>query len=289
MKKVLVIGEHSYIGKSFKEYIEKKYQRSEVVQASEEDTAIENMGGCIQEGYVQVDMAGARNRQWQEVDFSQYDTILHVAAIVHQKETKEKQQLYIDVNQKLPVEVAKKAKEAGVKQFIFLSSMAVYGEVEGAITKETPLKPTTMYGRTKLAAERKIAKLADERFRIVILRPPMVYGENCPGNYTRLNKLARVLPVFPDVDNKRSMVHVDRLCQCIKNEMERNTSGEHVIIVHPQDKKPVKTTDLYVKLRSNIGKKTYTTKVFNGVIKVLVTKIGMVRKLFGSCYYEGLN
>lgn len=269
-KRVLIIGEHSYIGNAFVQYV--------MLQENENS-----------ELQLRVEKVSARNNQWKNTDFSQYDTILHVAAIVHQKETKDEQQLYIDVNQKLPVEVAKKAKAEGVSQFIFLSTMAVYGEVEGAITKDTPLNPTTMYGKTKLAAERRLARLADESFRVSILRPPMVYGEKCPGNYSRLKKLAKVLPVFPEVDNKRSMVHIDRLCQCIEREMGRAESGEQVIIVHPQDKRPIKTTDLYMKMRSDMGKKTYTTRVFNIVIKVLEARIGIVRKLFGSCYYEGLN
>ena len=265
-KRVLIIGEHSYIGNAFVQYV--------MLQENENS-----------ELQLRIEKVSARNNQWKNTDFSQYDTILHVAAIVHQKETKDKQQLYIDVNQKLPVEVAKKAKEEGVNQFIFLSTMAVYGEVEGAITKDTPLNPTTMYGKTKLAAERKLARLADENFRVSILRPPMVYGEKCPGNYSRLKKLAKVLPVFPNVDNKRGMVHVDTLCRCIKSEMEREAGGGQVLILHPQDKNPVKTTALYVKLRSDMGKKTYTTKIFNGLISGLKGKIGVVNKLFGSCYY----
>lgn len=259
--KVLIIGKHSYIGTSFKRYIN--------VDAS----------GTPQ---IQVKMTGAQNNQWQSEDLSQYDVILHVAAIVHQKETEEKRQLYIDVNEKLPVEIAAKAKEAGVKQFIFLSTMAVYGEVEGAITETTPLNPVTMYGKTKLAAEKKLQKLADEQFKVAILRPPMVYGENCPGNYTRLKKMAKILPIFPDIDNKRSMVHVDNLSRCITKVIESEFGG----IICPRDQYPIKTTDLYVKLRKDMGKKTWTTKLFNWLVMIVKGKVGSVNKLFGSCYYE---
>lgn len=268
-KRILIIGENSYIGSSFERYAENEQ--------------------------LQIHKVSARDNKWQSEDFSQYDAILHVAAIVHQKETKDKRQLYIDVNKKLPVKIAKKAKAAGVKQFIFLSTMAVYGEVEGAITKETPLKPTTMYGKTKLAAERELTKLADENFKVVILRPPMVYGENCPGNYTKLKKLAKILPIFPDVENKRSMVHVDTLSACIvraiiqSSKQEYTEESQSLTILHPQDKYPVKTTDMYVKLRKDMGKKTYTTKVFNGMIEVLKGRVGTVRKLFGSCYYNGVD
>lgn len=258
-KKVLIIGEHSYIGNSFKEYEEKSC-------------------ACR----LKVETAGAVNEAWKQVDFSEYQAVLHVAAIVHQKESAEKEQLYIEVNEKLPVKIAQRAKESGVRQFIFLSTMAVYGEVEGAITKETPLKPVTMYGKTKLAAERKLQELNSEQFKVTILRPPMVYGENCPGNYSRLKKLAKYLPVFPDIENKRSMIHIDNLCQCIALLIERECAG----VICPRDELPVKTTDLYVQLREDMGKKTWTTRLFNGLIVAAKGKVGSVRKLFGSCYYE---
>lgn len=301
-KKVLIIGQNSYIGNSFKNYVGKLSQLEKNHRDGTEIGDIGVVNGCLDSCKLQIEAISARNNQWQSTDLSQYDAILHVAAIVHQKETEDKRQLYIDVNEKLPVEIAKKAKQAGVKQFIFLSTMAVYGEVEGAITENTPLKPTTMYGKTKLAAEQQLQKLASDQFKITILRPPMVYGENCPGNYTRLKKLAKVLPIFPDVDNKRSMIHVDTLCQCIVEiigqeidlqdtalrgtDSQDTATSKKTEILHPQDKRPVKTTDLYVKLRSDMGKKTYTTKLFNGLVIVAKGKVGAVRKLFGSCYYE---
>ncbi len=264
-KKVLIIGEHSYIGNSFKKYIEEK--QSELMENSYKIT---------------VETTGAANGAWKQVDFSNYDVILHVAAIVHQKEDKSKKQLYIDINKKFPVEVAKKAKQAEVKQFIFLSTMAVYGEVEGAITEITSLKPVTMYGKSKLAAENQLQKLASEQFKIVIVRPPMVYGENCPGNYARLKKLAKFLPIFPDIENKRSMIHVENLSHCITLLIEKESQG----IICPRDQYPVKTTDLFVNLRKEIGKKTWITKIFNGLVMLVKGKVGSVNKLFGSCYYD---
>lgn len=264
-KKVLIIGEHSYIGNSFKQYIE------------------ENQLKLVENSYkITVETTGASNGAWKQVDFSNYDVILHVAAIVHQKEDKSKKQLYLDINKKFPVEVAKKAKQAGVKQFIFLSTMAVYGEVEGAITETTPLKPVTMYGKSKLAAENQLQKLASEQFKVVIVRPPMVYGENCPGNYTRLKKLAKLLPIFPDIENKRSMISIENLRHCITLLIQKESQG----IICPRDQYPVKTTDLFVNLRKEIGKKTWTTKIFNELVMIVKRKVGSINKLFGSCYYD---
>lgn len=273
--KVLIIGEHSYIGNSFKQYIENC--KNNGLQS--------NMNSKISGQEIikwQVDTVGASNREWKQIDFSSYNVILHVAAIVHQKESPDKQQLYIDVNEKLPVEIARKAREAGVGQFIFLSTMAVYGDVEGAITEKTPLNPVTMYGKTKLEAEQRLQELVTNQFKVTVLRPPMVYGDNCPGNYTRLKEMAKVLPIFPDIDNKRSMIHIDNLSRCIADVIEKGDTGNF----HPQDKQLVKTTDLYIKLRKDMGKKTYTTKLFNWLVILLKGKVGSINKLFGSCYYR---
>lgn len=325
-KKVLIIGEHSYIGQAFKRYAESMAGgRTADMEASgsagnaaggraadvEADGSAGNMtdgraadvevagfAGSMAGGRWQVDAVGAADGAWRGIDFSGYDTVLHVAAIVHQKEEESKRQLYLDVNEKLPAETARKAKEAGVRQFVFLSTMAVYGDVEGAITAQTPLKPVTMYGKTKLAAEAALEELetenkasenavhgkTGENFKVAIVRPPMVYGENCPGNYSRLKKLARVFPVFPDIENKRSMISVDNLCRCLMRIMEEERSG----IFHPQDEKTVNTIELFVGLRAELGKKTLTTKRFNGLVRLAAKHSGSVRKMFGSCYYDGI-
>lgn len=260
-KKILIIGEHSYIGNSFKQYIEE----------NKENTSL-----------VQVETVGAKNGAWMKKDFSQYDVILHVAAIVHQKESKDKKQLYIDINAKLPVFIAKKAKRAGVGQFIFLSTMAVYGEVEGAITDSTPLKPVTMYGKSKLLAERKLQELDSKQFKVVIVRPPMVYGKNCPGNYQKLRKLANYCPVFPDVENKRSMIEITNLCECIWLLIEREEKG----LICPRDSEPICTTKMYIKLRQEIGKKTWKSKKLGQIIKKYTRKSKVLNKMFESYYYQ---
>ena len=130
-----------------------------------------------------------------KIDFSQYDVIFHVAAVVHMKEKPEMESLYLKVNRDLPIEVAIKAKNQGIKQFIFMSTMAVYGE-DGKLDEEiviglnTASNPNTYYGKSKLLAEIELNKLNDDKFKVVTLRPPMVYGPNCTGNYARLQKFA---------------------------------------------------------------------------------------------------
>ena len=162
MKKILVTGENSYIGTSFVDYMS---------QYSEE--------------YL-VETISVRGNEWKEKDFSKYDVIYHVAGIAHQKETKENKQLYYDVNYTLTKEVAKKAKKEGVRQFIFLSSMSVYGISNGKITKVSIPSPKSAYGDSKYKAEEYLIKIENQKFKISLVRPPMVYGKNSKGNYGTL-------------------------------------------------------------------------------------------------------
>ena len=118
------------------------------------------------------------------LDFSHYDTIIHVAAIVHRSDIDD-YSVYHKVNVELPLTVAERAKNQGVKHMIFFSSMSVYGKhksiTQWQIDGSEELTPYTLYGKSKLEAEQEIVKLQDENFMISIVRPPSVYGYGCKG------------------------------------------------------------------------------------------------------------
>ena len=160
--KVLITGKNSYVGK--------------------------NIGNFLLYKNMEVKYVSVRNGI-SEDEFTDVDVVVHCAAIVHKKEAKFAT-LYDKVNYELTVDIAEKAKKKGVKQFIFMSTMAVYGKSEGEINGNTPLQPKTLYGESKLKAEKALEKIADENFKVSIIRPPMVYGRSCPGNYKKLRMLA---------------------------------------------------------------------------------------------------
>lgn len=259
MKKVLVIGAHSYIGQKFKEYIS--------INKLEDLT---------------VEMVSASDGAWRKVDFSGYDTILHLSGIVHRKEKKCMESLYYEVNHKLAVEIAKIAKLSHVKQFIFMSTAAVYGSNVDCITKETMPNPTTLYGKSKLAAEKDIIKLQGDDFRVAIVRPPMVYGEGCKGNYTRLVKLAKYTPVFPEFHNKRSVLNIIWLCKHIYELISKENGG----LFYPQDSEYMDTCNEIVKIRKRMGKKTVLIKGFGVLVKLGIVYIETFKKIFKNLYYE---
>lgn len=259
-KQLLITGENSYIGKSLQEYIQKQYSdwKAEAVSV--------------------------RDGKWRELDLTKYQAIVHLAAVVHQKEKPDMRNLYKKINADLPVELAREAKRRGVRQFVFLSTMAVYGDKVSYIRENTKPQPATIYGKAKLNAERRLKKIADAAFQVIILRPPMVYGRNCPGNYRRLAALALKLPFFPKVDNRRSMIYIENLCACICREIEKEDRPYKVVC--PQNREYVNTTELVKEIRKAHGKKTWVVPFGNRVIGILADRISIFRKVFGDLIYE---
>ncbi|NLN42291.1 MAG: NAD-dependent epimerase/dehydratase family protein [Clostridiales bacterium] len=256
MERILITGKNSYIGSRFEEWLAKYPNKYE------------------------VDAISLRDESWKEKDFSEYDVVYHVAGIAHRKETKKNRKLYYAVNRDLAYEVAKKSKQDGIKQFIFLSTMSVYGLEIGVIDEHTPLKPKSNYGKSKLQAEELIKSLEDDSFKIAILRPPMVYGKGCKGNYPRLANLAKTTPIFPDIDNQRSMIYVDNLNEFVRLLIDDSVSG----LFFPQNKEYVKTSEMVKLIAEFHGKKIKFTRFFNLLLKLI--NIDIVNKVFGDLIYE---
>lgn len=259
MKKVLIIGEHSYIGNSFSLY------------CSNQD-----------EPQFKIDKVGAANGAWKQCNFETYDVVFLVAAIVHRKETKHIKYLYKKVNRDMAVEVAQKAKDAKVKQFIFLSTMAIFDAKTERVTKNTKPRPTTFYGKSKLEAERKLMKMSNTEFLVTIIRPPMVYGADCPGNFAKLKKMAKYIMIFPKVENQRSMIYIETLCAYIANMMNNPSTG----IYHVQNSRYVNTSDMFMKIRKAYGKHTWLIPGFQTIIHHMVKRSSLLHKIFGDCYYD---
>ena len=256
MKNILITGKNSYIGTSFENWLMREPDKYKV------DT---------------VDM---KDGSWKENDFRQYDVVFHVAGIAHIKETSDNQDLYYKVNRDLAYETAQKAKEDGVEQFIFLSSMSVYGIENGVIDKGTPLKPNTAYGKSKIEAEGLINELQDDSFTVATLRPPMVYGKGCRGNYPRLAGLAPKTPIFPKVDNKRSMIYIDNLSEFVKQLVVNRSGG----LFFPQNAEYVNTSEMVRLIAEEHGKGMVMTKLFNPLLRLL--NLSTVNKVFGDLVYD---
>ena len=284
VKKVLITGAGSYIGETFRAYAGKHYPA------------------------LHIDAVDMLDGSWRKVDFSSYDIVYHVAGIAHadvgnvSDETKEK---YYKVNTDLAVEVAEKAKAEGVQEFIFMSSMIVYGDSapygkKKVVDEHTVPHPANFYGDSKLQADVAVRDLADDVFKVIVLRPPMIYGKGSKGNYPTLAKLAKKLPVFPKIENERSMLHIDNLCEFLCQIMLVKGVKENEVVLIPQNAEWTKTSEMVREIGEVCGKSIKLLKVLNPAVwlgsKVPGKIGGLVNKAFGnSCYaheisvYDGID
>lgn len=267
MKKILITGAGSYIGTSFEKYINTNFSDKYTVNT--------------------VDMIGGG---WKEKDFSPYDAVFHVAGIAHSDNGKispEKEKLYYAVNTELTSATAEKAKSDGVRQFIFMSSAIVYGNSAPIgktkiITADTPVSPANCYGDSKVQAEKRLKSLEDENFKVVILRPPMIYGKGSKGNYPLLAKLALKLPFFPRVQNERSMLYIENLCEFVRLTVENEENGTFF----PQNNEYSNTSELVEMIAAAHGKKIRLLGGFTRLLKIMGCFTGLVNKAFGNLTYE---
>ena len=277
MKKVIITGANSYIGVSFEKYVKEHY-------SSELD----------------IDTIDMINGSWRSHDFSSYDIVYHVAGIAHadvgnvDETTKKK---YYSINTDLAIETAKRAKESGVRQFVFMSSAIVYGDAApyGAlkrITKDTEPQPANFYGDSKWQADKGVRALAcdgsngEQEFVVAVLRPPMIYGKGSKGNYPRLAKMAKKLPIFPDVENERSMLYIENLCEFLVQVMIRGEGG----IFWPQNEEYTNTCSMVRMIAEISGHKIRVSRAWNWVVG-LANMIpgkprGLANKAFGNMSYE---
>lgn len=260
MKRILITGKNSYIGNSVENWLMKEPDK------------------------YTIDKLDMKKESWVKRDFSLYDVVFHVAGIAHVSSDPKMEDLYYKVNRDLTIETAQKAKAEGVKQFIFMSSIIVYGDSSSSkrvIKKDTVPNPSNFYGDSKLQAEEGIKPLESDSFKVAIIRPPMIYGKGSKGNYPKLSKLAQISPIFPDIDNERSMLHIDNLCEFIKVIIENEDSG----LFFPQNEEFVDTSEL-VKMISKVhGKKIWITKSTNLLLYPLL-KTKIINKVFGNLVYD---
>ena len=263
MKNILVTGAGSYVGESVRKYI---------LETSP--------------GEFKIDTIGTMNDEWEKADFSQYDVVYHVAGIAHVNADSKMESLYYKVNRDLTIDVAQKAKESGVKQFVFMSSQIVFRESRSlkkeVIKKETKENPNGFYGDSKLQAEMGLHKLESEDFKVCILRPCMIYGSNSKGNFPRLLRLATKVPIFPCWHNKRSMLYIDNLAEFVKQVVLRGYSGTF----YPQNHEQADTVEIIRFFAKEAGHKVWITKLLNPFVWLGSFILQPINKMFATYYYD---
>lgn len=263
MKRILITGAGSYVGESVRNYM--------LTTAP---------------GEFAIDAVGTMHDEWRKTDFAKYDTVFHVAGIAHVNATPKMEPLYYKVNRDLTIEVARAAKEAGVRQFIFMSSQIVFHESQSLkteiLTKDTPEKPNGFYGDSKLQAEKGLHKLESEDFKVCILRPCMIYGPNAKGNFPRLAKLAQRVPIFPCWHNKRSMLYIDNLSEFVKQAVLHELSGTF----YPQNRELADTVEIVRFFAKEFGHKVWITRLLNPLVWFGSFLLQPINKMFATYYYD---
>ena len=262
MRKILITGAGSYVGESVRRYI---------LSTSSD---------------FQIDAVDTMNDAWKQADFTLYDVVYHVAGIAHVNADPKMEALYYKVNRDLTIEVAKHAKAAGVKHFIFMSSQIVFHESQSlkteVLTAETKENPNGFYGDSKLQAELGIKPLEDENFKVCILRPCMIYGPNAKGNFPRLAKLACKTPIFPCWHNKRSMLYIDNLAEFVKQAILRELSGTY----YPQNRELADTVEIIRFFAKAAGHRIWITKLLNPFVWLGSYVLQPINKMFATYYYD---
>lgn len=270
MKKVLITGAGSYVGTAVEKHLQKYPDQYSV-------STLNMIGG-----------------KWKSADFSEYDTVFHVAGLAHAdvgKVTDTVKAKYYAVNTDLAIATAKKAKAEGVRQFIFMSSAIVYGDSapiseKKVIYKSTPYQPANFYGDSKAQAEKGLLALQGDGFDVVILRCPMIYGKNSKGNFPELEKIALKTPVFPRIYNRRSMLYIGNLTEFVRLMIENNERG----VFWPCNKEVSNTAEIVQMIAACHGKKVRLVPWVRRVLKGVAHFNGYVNKAFGNLEYaEGLG
>ena len=203
------------------------------------------------------------------LDCTDTDVVFHLSALVHQMGGASAEE-YERVNVTQTLELAKTAKESGVKHFVFMSTVKVYGEeTDGVYTEESICQPEDEYGKSKLKAELGLQKMESEDFKVSIIRTPIVYGYGVKANIKNLVSLVKRVPVLPfaSIDNKRSMVYVGNLCCLVHEVITQKASG----IFLASDDEPLSTTRLIELIANRLAKKVYLIKIpfFETLLKIL--------------------
>ena len=252
MKKLLITGSNGYLASNFLNQYKKVYD---------------------------FEKFSLLNQKIEDINFDNIDIILHCAALVHQK-VEQPYEKYHEINVEYPVKLAKLAKQNSVKQFVFISTIAVYGEEKEKLDENTICNPITPYGKSKLEAEKGLLKLNDDSFIVSIIRAPMIYGKNAPGNIDSLIKLVKKLPIIPlgKIDNKRSFISIQNLCFIINKIITHQKAG----IFLASDDEAISTSRLIELIAKNLDKKIYLVKIpfFESLLKLV--KPSFYKRLYGS-------
>ena len=171
------------------------------------------------------------------------------------------------------------------------STIRVYGE-HGFFSEQTDIlseisdcNPDDAHGKSKLLAEKEVLSLEDNQFKVTAIRPPIVYGEDCKGNFEKLRKLIKLLPFLPFdyTNNKRSIISIDNLLSFTELVIDKQVRG----ILIPQDKNQYSIKQLIQMISKDLNKKVFLFKIpkfLFSLLKKIEPKT--MRSLYGTLIFD---
>lgn len=259
MPKILITGANSFVGTNFRRYSKFK--------DIEEISLLEHLP--------------------DNLDFENFDVVLHLAAIVHQSK-KISEEKYMIVNRDLCLQVARNAKESNIKQFVFLSTCKVYGNTGSGNdinNEDTYCFPDDSYGRSKYEAETGLRKLEDDNFKVSIIRTPVIYGEGVKANMLSILKLVEKSPILPfkGIKNRRSFTYIENLVGFIDAVVDKNASGTFIA----ENDEALSTTELVTLLAKYLDRKLYVFRLPVFVLKLVsILTPSIYDRLYGSSEFD---
>ncbi|EHO82815.1 NAD-dependent epimerase/dehydratase family protein [Fusobacterium ulcerans] len=227
----------------------------------------------------------------EEIEFKDVDTVLHLAALVHQMNGAPREK-YFEVNTELTRKIAEAAKKNKVKHFVFYSTVKVYGydgdlyNYNFILNEHSPCNPINdPYGESKREAEKILREMESDDFIVSVIRPPMVYGKGVKGNMESLIKLVKKLPILPFnyTRNRRSFVNIDNLLYLTSLVIDKEKEG----IFLPLDEKPLSLKEMIEGIEEGLKIKRIKLPMIEPFFWIL-TKIkpNIMVRLYGSLQFD---
>lgn len=255
--KILVTGANGFVGTAVCEAL---LESDIKLRAVSRNPAPDFQDGDVIEWIQVANIDGETD--WSEAKLKDIDTIIHLGARVHviKENESDPRAAFFKTNHEGTKHLSEQASKAGVKRFVFISTAHIHGHVSGdePFKENSPAKPHTDYAASKWAAEEALQALKAEKknkMEIVIIRPPLVYGEGVKANFEKLLWLAdRPIPLpLKKIENKRSIIYVKNLAHFIVECATAKKLGDQTFLI--SDGIDISTPNLIATLATAMGKR----------------------------------
>ena len=289
--KILITGQNGFIGKAlFNSLQQQKHQVRGTVRNKQKIQKTQKNKDILVVGNI------GPTTDWRAA-LADIEVVIHLANRAHVLNEKVADPLAIfrEVNVAGTIQLAKQAVESGVKRFIFVSSIKVNGEQTSKhpfIASDKP-NPQDPYAISKLEAEKALYEIsAKSSMEIIIIRPPLVYGQGVKGNFERLTRLVESgvpLP-FASINNKRSLISLENLVQILAKTVTHSKVANQTLLV--SDKEDLSTPQLIKKIAASIGKPARLFHFPPTLLKIMGKLTGQgnaIERLTGNLQIDGIS